>query len=203
MITIVSGFGRSGTSLVCQMLAAGGMKGPPAALYPMYEDPVSGQCMRRGDLRVRSAYLRFYVDIPGRFMKCLGLDGLGRLLKGLPYRFIWTERDPDEQAKSWRKFRCWRGHADDQSSEEIKAIFTKRRPACFEIMEALGTGKPLVVHFEDLLRMPTVQALGLEEFVGQRLDISAMAGQVRPRKPEMLANMLEDELIASRGEKVQ
>lgn len=197
MITVITGFGRSGTSLLAQMLHAGGHEPTPGAKFPMYEDPVANLVLREGDARVRSMLLKEHIDRPGCFIKVLGLAGLQRLLRGLDYRFLWTERDPQDQARSWRKFRRWRGQKDEQGIQEIMDSQAQRYPVCMRLMaEICGKGGVHIVHFRQLLTEPQRAAEEVAQFLRRDdLDTQAMAACVKPRSPKVYGGMLEDELI--------
>ena len=87
-ITVVAGFGRCGSSLVMQMLAAGGMRTPYSS-FPSYEIP-HGIKVLMGELY-------------GGAVKILD-PHVHQPPKGHVYRFIWLDRDPVQQAKSMAKF---------------------------------------------------------------------------------------------------
>lgn len=199
MITIVTGFGRSGTSLMCQMLAAGGFTPTPGAHYPMFEDPAFGPRLRRtSSAAVRS---RILDNADGCFMKALGLNTLSRLLKGKQYQFIWTDRDLTQQARSWIKFRAWRGAENTQTEEELVRVLREKRPYCVNIMRQLSASRvPIVVRFEDLIKKPRWVAglLAARLVGGEDLDTDKMVSQVVVRSTKVKQGMLEDELIAGR-----
>lgn len=192
-ITIVAGFGRCGSSLVMQMLAAGGMP-TPYAEFPSYEvdfakTPVMMSALQGGAIKVLAPHIH-------------------RPPVGPVYRWIWLDRDPVEQAKSMAKF--WRAafveapaslppmleFGPDQIAE-LAESFKRDRPRANGLMlkytQCTGI---LKLRFEAILLDPPWAAYSLSKFCGGRLDEAKMVAAVRPRGPECLPYMLELEQLA-------
>lgn len=173
---IVSGFGRCGSSLVMQMLQAGGFK--VSGEYPAFEV---------------EAYSNGGPPPPSGASKILDLHR--NPPPGGPYRWIWLDRNPVEQAKSQAKFlRSICGLTVHRS--EVKAIarsYAGDRRTGFAVMKRLG-GPVLLMTFEELVSRPLVSAEKIAAFVGG-LDPEKMARVVRPRPPACLPYLLEAELL--------
>ena len=92
-ITIVTGLGRCGTSLVMQMLHAGGMA--CAGEYPAFEPEETNPA---------SFDAAYVAAQPGKEVKLLNLHWQEVQLAPAEYRFIVLRRDPREQARSHAKF---------------------------------------------------------------------------------------------------
>ena len=91
MITIVSGFGRCGSSLVMQMLEAGGM--PCSGEYPAFEDEA-------GNLLLADMLSLDYMQtLEGKAVKLLD-PHRGKIPKGPEYHVLGCSRDYGEQARS-------------------------------------------------------------------------------------------------------
>jgi hypothetical protein len=191
-ITIVAGFGRCGSSLVMQMLAAGGMPTPHSE-FPSFEI---------------NNNTRFPVsDLYGGAIKVLD-PHIHQPPVGPTYRWIWLDRDPVEQAKSMAKF--WKAAMVDAPSglpgfpeltEDQIAIlaeaFKRDRPWANGVMfQYTSCSGILKLKFEAILLNPPWAAHSLNKFCGGNLDEGSMAAAVRPRGPECLPYMLELEQIA-------
>lgn len=189
IITIVAGFGRCGSSLVMQMLAAGGMPTPYSS-YPSYE--------------IDKNTKMFMANLYGGAMKVLD-PHIFRPPKGGVYQFIWIDRLPIEQAKSMVKFMNvllpgkLKGNYEEQVAKMAES-FKKDRPKCMGLMHNY-TQRILKLWFEDILRDPAGTATKLNAFCGGQLNEEAMVKAVRPRGPECLTYLMEFEQMAeARGE---
>jgi hypothetical protein len=177
-VTLVCGFGRCGSSLMMQMLAAGGM--PTTARFPAFEDE------RASPQRAEHNDARWLTTCEGHAVKLLD-----------PHRFdippgpgfycvIWCSRDREEQARSQAKFLkmiC----GVPTTRRDVKALmksYIDDKPAAFRSLAAARCGPILEVHFETMLARPHEVADVVAEHCSHRpLDKIAMAAAVRPRSP--------------------
>lgn len=179
-IIVVSGFGRCGSSLVMQMLAAGGV--PCLGDYPAFESRAmakSGEAIKILD--PHRANPTPYAIPPGA---CV----------------IWLDRDPSEQADSLVKFtRILMGFSYNR--EQRRALVRQLRADREQAMRAIGTRPKMIVPFESLLSTPAAWAKSIGAFVGlDGFDIIAAAGQVRLRSPKCASGLdMELDLMGSRG----
>lgn len=192
-ITIVAGFGRCGSSLVMQMLAAGGMP-TPYSEFPSYEidfarTQVLMQALEGGAIKVLDPHVN-------------------RPPVGPVYRWIWLDRDPVEQAKSMVKF--WKAAMIDAPSDlpafpeftgdqiaKVAESFKRDRPQANGVMlKYTQCSGILKLRFEDILLDPPWAAYSLSKFCGGNLDEGKMVAAVHPRSPECLPYLLELEQIA-------
>jgi hypothetical protein len=192
-ITIVAGFGRCGSSLVMQMLAAGGMP-TPYSEFPAYEidfarDKVLIQALYGGAIKVLDPHIN-------------------RPPVGPVYRWIWLDRDPVEQAKSMAKF--WKAAMVEAPTGlpampeippdhivKLAESFKRDRPRANGVMmEYTQPSGILKLRFESILLNPPWTAYFLSKFCGGKLDEAKMVAAVRPRGPACLPYMLELEQIA-------
>lgn len=191
-ITIVAGFGRCGSSLVMQMLAAGGVP-TPYAEFPSYE--------------IDYAHNRVLMqDLEGGAVKVLD-PHINRPPVGPEYRWIWLDRDPVQQAKSMAKF--WKAAMVDAPSplpplpeftgdqiDKLAQAFRWDRPRANGVMLKYTPAHGILkLRFEAILTHPWNTAEKLNAFCGGDLDEQAMAAQVRPRTPECLPYLLELEQL--------
>ena len=178
----VCGFGRCGSTMLMSMLVAGGCP-PGNATRPPYEGNVA-------DLHGR--------DLTGTCVKLLDPGEVARVLAGptRAWRFVWLDRDPIQQAKSYVKFltamapvtgvrpsgdAVWRLAASDAAD----------RPA---ILGALrDVGPVLVLDYERVLAQPRKTARLLRRDVWSGLDVDAAAAVVHDRdgtcRPDLAAEI--------------
>lgn len=185
-ITIVSGLGRCGSSLVMQMLAAGGhpVFEPEEALPPAYENVAALGLPQRHEFLQRAHGTALKVLDPHKF----------RLPAIHHYRVIWCDRDPREQAKSQMKFLgAMFGVA--RSRDDRRAIergLRRDRGACLALFLKMPRASLLVVRFEDLLSWPLAAAEKIARFAGLPQSAeAAMAGRVVRRSPLCFDGMME------------
>jgi len=183
VILLVCGFGRCGSSMVMQMLAAGGM--PVVGEYPAYEElecnPITPALLPRLD---------------GKAVKLLN-PHLDPIPAGPCYRAVWLDRDPLQQAKSTVKFlRSVAGvPVKPCGAKRIARAAVKDRPRALECLrQALG-GQPLVLRFEDILADPLGAARQLAMMCHRPMDVDTMARMVLPRSNKCRPDMLIESLL--------
>jgi len=177
MITIVSGLPRSGTSLMMQMLAAGGLS-------------VLSDGERRADVDNPRGYLEWerIKQLP-KDPSCIA-EGEGKVVKvisqlllalpeGHEYRVIFMQRPLPEVLASQEKMLANRGTIGQAPD---KSIMTRAfQNHLFEVNSWLN-GKSYVkvlrVPYHQVLEAPKAVAVSLAEFLEVSLDVQAMIQQV-------------------------
>ena len=177
MITIVSGLPRSGTSLMMQMLAAGGM-------------PVLSDGERRADTDNPKGYLEWerikqlpkdpacIAEAEGKVVKVIS-----QLLPSLPdgheYRVIFMQRPLPEVLKSQEEMLRRRGTPEPSADSSLFEEAFQRH--LIEVNKWLA-GKPNIqvakIHYHRALREPKAVAETVAQFLGVPLDVEAMAREV-------------------------
>jgi hypothetical protein len=177
MITIVSGLPRSGTSLMMQMLHAGGM-------------PVLSDGERKADNDNPRGYLEWerikqlpknptlIAEAEGKVVKVVSQLILS-LPEGYQYRVIMMQRPLCEVVRSQDKMLIRRGNADSISDQSfVEEAFQSH---LIEVSRWL-VGKPNIrlirVHYHRVLREPLAVAEEIVAFLEIPLDISSMVSQV-------------------------
>lgn len=195
MITVVTGMARSGSSMMMQMLAAGGME-----IYA--ESPTSGEHSDVLRLPKETAFLE---QCEGKAIKVLDVHR-NRLPRTHDYCFIWTQRNSIEQAKSHQKMLGLlmnRTFTWAETKGLAKAIDIDT-PRVQEFLRRQYRAPVMVIQFEDVLAAPAIYAGEVAEYVAswalQSLDREKMAAVVLPRSRKCLPNLLEDQ-IAERLER--
>jgi len=173
---IVSGLERSGTSLVMQILRAGGVpcafdtaSRPPDDNNPRgYFELEGGKIISR--LRDGSFPL---ADYRGRFIKITAYG-----MKFLPsgqYRVIYTERKIDEVLDSMEKM----ARVQDPDREGTKAAFVKLNEMTKDRLGTRPDVSLLLVDYNTIVRDPGPEIRRISEFLGSSgIDEKAMAAAV-------------------------
>ena len=180
-IVAVTGSGRSGTSLMMQMLSAGGL--------PAYADRQAQpyECARTLMLAHDHAWLPECYGHALKVLEPLHIKPFPRA----PWRFILMQRNPVEQAKSQRKWLTM--VANENVPKTAVARIANGLRADLPKMRALlqRYGPVLDVSFEELLAHPMETATAIAEFVPVPLDVERMAAQVLRRSPACHPGLLE------------
>ena len=194
MITIVTGLSRCGSSLMMQMLYAGGMPLHPNASF------LSGECDET--LRLEYGDTDWLDEVEGGALKVPEPQHL-RLPTDREYRFIWMRRDETEQAKSCRKFMRWVTGSEVIPANKVKHLAASIKRDTPNILAMLREDyHPAEVRefrFEDVLGAPLRLSEYVAKFCGWGLDVEAMAAVVKQRPAKCLPYMLEERLAAERG----
>jgi hypothetical protein len=178
-VTIVSGLPRSGTSMMMRMLEAGGLPVIIDGVRQADEDNPRGYYEFEPAKRTRedASWLK---TAGGRVVKMVY-----RLLYDLPgdyrYRVVFMRRNIEEVLASQKKMlhRSGRegGGIDDA---QMAALFAKE----LEKFAAWIARQPNFsihdVSYNDLLSEPMRHLLEIDRFLGNRLDVEAMARVVEP-----------------------
>lgn len=177
MVTIVSGLPRSGTSLMMQMLVAGGMT------------PLSdGE--RRADEDNPRGYLEWerikqLPEDPGCIAEAEGkvVKVISKLLLALPagheYRVIFMQRPMAEVLASQDQMLRRRGtYKEGRDQATISAAFEKHLREVYAWMEGKPYVKSLLVPYHDTLNQPREVAQRVTEFLETGLNVEAMTHEV-------------------------
>ncbi|HZZ44191.1 MAG TPA: hypothetical protein VFE58_14750 [Tepidisphaeraceae bacterium] len=176
-VTVVSGLPRSGTSVMMQMLAAGGMEMLTDGKRGADVDNPAGYFELEA-VKGLATDARFLEEAGGKGVKIVHAL-LGYLPRGREYRVIFMRRDLDEVLASQRKMLDRAGKAGAALSEEqLKGIYAS------QIQQALrGLGERgievLEVDYGALISDAAGVARGVNEFLRGKLDERAMAGAVK------------------------
>jgi hypothetical protein len=178
MITIVSGIPRSGTSLMMQMLSAGGMavfsdgrRGADANNPRGYYELESVKALAR-DARVIS-------EGEGKAVKVIS-SLLEYLPSGHDYRIIFMRRALAEVVASQDRMleRLGKAATTSVSAESIIRAFEKHLKEVESWLERQPNMAVIYVEYSAVLREPYAEASRIADFLEQRLDLEAMVGKV-------------------------
>jgi hypothetical protein len=179
-VTVVSGLPRSGTSMMMQMLEAGGMAVLTDAIREADSDNPEGyyefervKMLPKGD----HAWL---AQAQGKAVKVI-VALLEHLPPGYTYKVIFMRRRMEEVLASQRKMLVHRGEDPDKvSDEEMGRLFE----GLLQRVETWLAGQPHVavlnVDYNQLLSNPQPYIRQVNQFLGGWLDEVRMAGVVDP-----------------------
>jgi hypothetical protein len=183
---IASGLERSGTSLLMQILHAGGvpMAFDTASRPPDDNNPRGYFELEGGKIisRLMNGTLPL-TDYRGRFIKITAFG-----LKYLPpgkYRIIYTERNIEEVLDSMEKM----AKLQDQNREETKASFIKLNEMIKGLIANREDIEVLFVSYNQIVADPKTQVKKICDFLGSKeIDDAAMIAAVdaklyRKRRP--------------------
>ena len=177
MITIVSGLPRSGTSLMMQMLVAGGM--PALADGERQADsdnprgylewerikqlPSDPGCIAEGDGKVVKVISRLLLSLPA----------------GHEYKIVFMQRPlPEVLASQDQMLRRRGNYKEGADSAAISAAFEKHLREVYAWLEEKPYVKAIRVPYHHVLSKPEDVAQQLAEFLAIPLDVEAMIQQV-------------------------
>ncbi len=178
-ITVVSGLPRSGTSMMMQMLAAGGLSVLTDATRGADEDNLKGyyelETVKR--TKLDSSWVR---DAVGKAVKVIYL-----LLKDLPaeyeYRLVFMRRNVDEVVRSQQAMLARRGEKGAKIPvSRMAATFQRELDRCDQWLARQPGFAVLDVEHRAVIDDPLGQARRICGFLGQSLDIAAMAAAIDP-----------------------
>jgi len=171
MITIVSGLPRSGTSLMMQMLTAGGMSAVSDG-----DNPKGYLEWERVKQLPKDPSL--IAEAEGKVVKVIS-----QLILSLPdghdYRIVFMQRPMPEVLKSLDEMLKRRGtYEPGGDTSAIEELFQRHLIEVNRFLAAKPNTKVLRVHYHRVLREPQTVAEEVTAFLGAPLDIKAMVGQV-------------------------
>ena len=187
-MNLVCGSGRCGSSLVMQMLDAGGVS--VVGSGPYYEP-------------VETIWHDFNADWLSQ------QTGVVKLLYPIPavakfnpgdYRVIWLTRDKDQQAKSFLKFAMHMRKIpkEDQDVKAIAKDMIEEERVCLNALEKLG--RLMILSFEHIITEPCEAAGKILDFFQVDGDVERMITEVHKRDTLSLPDMtLEDNLIETKA----
>jgi len=178
-VVIVSGLPRSGTSVMMQMIHAGGMPALADGIRTPDEDNPRGyfEFERVKQIKTDKTWLN---DAPGKVVKMVHLLLLD-LPPGQEYRVVFLRRDLNEVLASQKKMLVRSGRAGAALNDaQMKTIYTQQIDKVLGWMRQQPNIKFIEVNYRDLIEKPAEQAATINSFLGGQLDESKMAAAVDP-----------------------
>ena len=179
-IIVVSGLPRSGTSLMMQMLVAGGIE--PLTDAKRKPDPDNPKGYYEFKLAKRLAANSDWLEkAPGKAVKIISA-----LLPHLPpsyrYKVIFMERDMEEILASQRKMLARKGkRAKTSQDSHLAGAFKKHLQESKAWLSQQKNFAVLYINYNRLLNHPGVEIAKIGPFLGVSLNITAMLKVIDPR----------------------
>lgn len=188
-VTIVSGLPRSGTSMMMQMLAAGGLAVLTDQLRASDEDNLKGY-LEFEPVKSTNRDASWVSEAVGKAVKVVYM-----LLKDLPpehqYRVIFMRRDLGEVVGSQQAMLARRGEPGAQlAKHEMAAIFARQLEKTDEWLQLQPNFQVLDVGYREVVRDPRGEGQHVCKFLALPLDIDAMAAAVDPALYRQRANKI-------------
>ena len=178
-VTIVSGLPRSGTSLMMQMLHAGGLPVLTDGLRTADENNLRGYFEYEPVKRLRSDR-SWLPQARGHAVKIIHLLLRDLLLDGtLQYRVVFMQRPIEEVLASQRAMLQREGRAGADPAV-LKKAFEGQLAQLDTWLAAQPGITMLPVQYHDVVRTPQAVAEAVHRFLGVQLDTAAMALAVDP-----------------------
>jgi len=179
-VTVVSGIPRAGTSLVMQMLAAGGMPLLTDAARPPDPDNPRGY-FEYAAVKGIARDAGFVALAVGRALKVVA-PLVRHLPATLAYRVLLVERRMDEVLASQERMLVRRGavEPDAIAPERLAEIYAAQLAEARAWIAATPGAEALAVAHGELLRDPARLAAAIAAFLGGGLDLAAMRAAVDP-----------------------
>jgi hypothetical protein len=178
-VTIVSGLPRSGTSLMMQMLHAGGMPVLTDRVRTADQDNPRGYFELEAVKQVKSNR-DWLTEAVGKAVKIIHL-----LLMELPqehdYRVIFMRRDLSEVLKSQGLMLERSGKAGAAlSAEKLAAVYEGQLATVTKWLDAQPNFRVHRIEYAAIIRDPLEQSRSVARFLNCDLDVDAMAAAVNP-----------------------
>jgi hypothetical protein len=188
-LIVVTGLPRSGTSLLMQMLAAGGISVLSDTLRAPDEDNPRGylELARVKTLLQDSQWL---LEARGSAVKIVA-PLLAALPPGLPCRVILSERDLDEVLDSQERMLLRRNQMPAATAERRKMLKAEYARTLARV-KAMLTRRPrtqlLVIEYNATLSNPLAAAEKIDGFLDGGLDRAKMAAVIDPTLRQFVSN---------------
>jgi hypothetical protein len=177
VITVVSGLPRSGTSLMMQMLEKGGMEILTDHVRPPDENNSRGyyEYEKVKTLQKDNSWLG---DAEGKAVKIIA-QLLFYLSQNYEYRIIFMERHMEEILRSQAKMLQKLGQKGAELDPSILAeTFKKQVDRIKAFLSNLKHVEMITISYNEILKNPVAGAGLVDDFLGNRLSVNAMASVV-------------------------
>ncbi len=176
---IVSGLPRSGTSMMMQILEAGGLAIISDQVRQADTDNPRGY-YEFEPVKQTSSDSSWLKQASGKAVKMVY-----RLLYDLPddyeYRVIFMNRDLDEVLRSQNKMLERLGKAGSgQDDEDMSALFRAELDRCYKWVNGKDNISILYVNYADVIGSPDKVCKAVNDFLGGGLDLNSMTKSVDP-----------------------
>ncbi len=177
-IVVVSGLPRSGTSLMMQMLEAGGLEILTDQIRSADESNPQGyyefEHVKELEKGADPSWLK---EAQGKAVKIIAFL-LRYLPENLNYQVIFMQRDLHEVVASQNKMLAQRGEESQTNDERMLQLFEQHLLTTRSLIASRACFHVIEVSYNDVLSNPAEQATRVSKFLGGVLDIQSMAAVV-------------------------
>ena len=179
MITIVSGLPRSGTSMMMQLLAAGGMSLLADEARAADTDNPKGYCEYEPVKRLR-ADSGWLAEAEGKAVKVIA-QLLAYLPEGHEYKVVFMHRELDEVLRSQATMLERQGKSGAAlSRDQLKKVFSNQLAQVKTFLEQQEAVQTLDIDYAKMVQMPEAYFEQLIDFLDVSLDIEKMKTVIDP-----------------------
>jgi hypothetical protein len=177
IVTIVSGLPRSGTSLMMQMLEAGGLEILTDKIRQSDDDNPRGYYELEAIKRLEKDQ-SCLANAEGKAVKIIS-----ELLKYLPptytYKIIFMHRSMQEVLASQKQMLIRRGKpAEDVPNEKLPLFFQRHLERVEAWLKQQSHMNVLDIHYSGLMEHPAEPIEKINRFLGNSLNVTAMASVI-------------------------
>ncbi len=182
-VVVVSGLPRSGTSMLMQMLAAGGLEPFVDGVRAADEDNPKGYFEHEAvkGLRRDSGWV---AGARGKVVKVVA-----HILPALPrdqrYRVVFVWRDMREILRSQKAMLERLGQGADREMKNLARTYATQLKHVTSWLAAAPNADVLFLAFDDVVKQPEVAVRQLDGFLPGALDVAAGAAMVRAVEPAL------------------
>jgi predicted AlkP superfamily phosphohydrolase/phosphomutase/tetratricopeptide (TPR) repeat protein len=180
-VVIVCGLPRSGTSMLMQMLAAGGLAAVTDGIRAADEDNPRGYFELEAVKQMKSG-TPWLEDARGKAVKIVA-PLIPDLPDGVPCRVLLTERDINDIIASQRQMMIRRGRQVAETPARLSRLQNEYLRLIVWTKGFLASRpdtKLLCLDRNAVIRDPRRAAEAINRFLGGNLDVDRMVGEVRP-----------------------
>lgn len=178
-VTVVTGIPRSGTSLVMQMLEAGGLPTLRDGHRPPDADNPRGYYELEAVKRLAGGGAPWLAEARGRAVKVIHALAPS-LPPGGDYRVVWIRRPLAAVLASQRAMLERRQHCDALADEGAAAVYTAQLETLRAWLQRETPGAWLALDYDAVVDDPDAAAAAIDVLLGGGLDRTAMARAVDP-----------------------
>ena len=173
-ITVVSGLPRSGTSMMMQILQAGGMEILTDEVRFADDDNPKGYYELERVKKLKTGDTQWLAEAQGKAVKVVS-----SLLESLPgqydYKIIFMQRDMGEILASQKQMLIRRGEPTDKASDEMMAALFQQHLASVQTwLAAQPNLRVLTVPYTGLLQDPRPNIEAIVRFLDLPLNVEGM-----------------------------
>jgi hypothetical protein len=177
-IIVVSGLPRSGTSMMVQMLKAGGIEPLTDELRAADESNPKGYYELERVKKLKEGDTEWVGSAVGKSVKVISA-----LLDGLPpayqYRIIFMQRNVDEILASQKQMLIKRGEPTDKVTDaQLADIFQKHLKKTADWLAIQPNMKVVYVNYNEMLKDPLPSLKRVNQFLDSKLNLDEMAAVV-------------------------